>query len=169
MSTVQPYNSLGQILSRGGEIAVARSILSGLDFGELVDRFAKRFAPVRDETLEQLIGFANRMITGGDAVLSLSRDAIPPAQIIPINRELFGADSAGKRIRYVVQGEVEWSGGVFDVWIDLPDFTPWGAIEETIAERARAIAISDPGRAEKLGLDETRKIAVKQLLVERRY
>lgn len=163
------YNTLGQILARGGEIPVARAILRGVTPEELIRTFRERFAPVRDKTIEQVASFASRMISAGNLIMELPQDIVPPINVIPVNPALFGDDWFGNRVQLVVQGGVEGNDSAFDVWIDLPDLTAFEEIWNIIVERANAIIESDPKAAERLGLYEARKIAIRQILAERRY
>jgi hypothetical protein len=171
MSTAESplFNSLGQILGRGGEIAVARAILRGVSVDELIATFRKRFAPVQDDTLESLFSVAGRAIGAGELWQALPRDLKPDGSIFPVNPYLFGDEWAGKRVLAVAT--VDWTEQEkpFDVWFDLPDFTPFGELEELIEERIADFIKKYEEKAKRLGMDVVRQIIVHNLIAEKRY
>ena len=169
MSSVGLYNTFGQLLARGAEIAVARAILRGVTVEELIELVHTRFAPITDSTTEQLINFAGRTVSGGDAWLALPKDVVPPSIIIPENPQLFGDDWFGKRVLLVVHGEIVETGSPYDLWLDLPDFTPWAEIEELIESQMQEFINNYPDAVQRLGLERVRQFTVERLVTERRY
>lgn len=163
------FNTLGQILARGGEIAVARAILRGVTVDELLATFRQRFAPVQDETLESVISVAGNAIGAGERWTALPRELKPDGSIFPVNPYLFGDDWAGKRLLAVAT--IDWTDqdNPFDVWFDFPDFTPWGELEEMIEERISDFIKSYEDRAKKYGMDVIRELVIKHIIAERRY
>lgn len=118
MSTDNPYNELGQILSEGGEIAVGLAIIQDTPLQNLLFLITRKFGGISDSNREQLIDFAQSMVDAGADIQGRSLDSILSPEDIPLNSWLFGGDLQGRRAFIV--GEIEVSGLGFRIQARLP-------------------------------------------------
>jgi hypothetical protein len=169
MSTGPAFNSLGQILARGGEIAIARAILRGESEASIITQYRLRFAPVEDDTLGFLFSHANEMIRGGGEWLATAEGSPPSVGILPTNPFLFGDDWFGKRVLAIAHAESGIYGQEFDIWLDLPDIISLEEFNNAIDQFSTRFAESDPKRWQELGMDQVEQVIIHWLIAERRY
>lgn len=135
------FNSFGQILRAGGEIAL--SIAKGLGFSD--SRIARlietRLRPDSPETLRRLDQFTDDMVSAGNLVNALERNAQIELPSIPVNPYLFGDDAAGRRAFFTGEFAIEGIDRPYRVDIELPDIsTPaaiFDAMNEEVVRRVR--------------------------------
>lgn len=149
MSSDQPYNSLGQILSQGGEIAVGLSLLRGGDRGSVLLLIGRRFGPMQDADREALVDFSQRMIDAG-ATISESEYAGPiPPEAVPLNQYLFGGTTEGRRSIFTVEVEFPGAEGRVEMRLTFPDLPTQEELREAALGRGGDIVTQYP---EKFGL-----------------
>lgn len=112
MADEQPYNSLGQILASGGEIAVGLALYHGWDSNRLALLLGRRLRVAPGSDTDELIRIAEDAIASGEYLNSLTPDdIIDPGQIVT-NPVLFGDDPQGRRWRW----EGEYRFGPDGTW-----------------------------------------------------
>ena len=100
------FNELGQILSMGGEQALARLISTGASEERIVLLFFTRFEPMRASDRAALRRLAREMVSAGEFLDALDPgDTFGPNEI-PVNQFLFGDTPGGRRMR--IESEVEF-------------------------------------------------------------
>lgn len=163
------FNSFGQILRQGGEIAL--SIAKGLGFSE--SRIARliehRLRPDGPQTLSEIHQFTDDMIAAGRSANQLARDQQIPITDIPVNPYLFGDEPQGRRAFYTGEFTIEGIDKPYRVDVELADITTTGAIFEAMnAEAIRKIRQSPPA----FGVTAEQAEAITNLFLiagERRY
>jgi hypothetical protein len=144
MSSIQPYNSLGQILASGGEIAVAFALIRGVDIEAALSRLKVRFAPIQDDTWESILSLSRNAIDAAVRWGAMPRDETPDADIIPVNPHLFGDDWRGKRVRIITSSQDRHSGQKIDMWWEFPDMFPLQDLYNEIADRIEEMEQDTP-------------------------
>lgn len=100
-----PFNSLGQILSAGGEQTLALGLSLGRPLASMRSQLERRFGSIPDDIFGQLEGMARAAIDAGDYIGSIDPNTLPDTSRIPTNVLLFGAEPTGDRFCY----ESEWT------------------------------------------------------------
>ena len=144
MSSGNEYDALGRILSEGGDTAVVRGILGGKSGGALASLVLGRFPSLSPSQQKTLIGMAQAQVEAGESI-----DASDPtSQIslagIPVNPNLFGDDSAGRRLRV---GTEFYDAGLdrwYTVYVDLADVESRAEAEQRVIDEAKRIAENYP-------------------------
>lgn len=112
MSTDQPYDSLGRVLSRGAEIALALAKHRGYSAGEISQFVMRRIGNLSPNDLDTLNQISDRALQSGNAISSLPDGSDIPLSMIPVVQELFGDQPNGRRVFYSteisVAGEDTW-------------------------------------------------------------
>jgi hypothetical protein len=147
----RPFNSLGQILAQGGEIALARAIESGYSSQQIDALFDRRFNPVTQETRDELFALAEAGLAAGTAINELPPDQLIPLEMVPVNPDLFGDDSAGLRVFFLGRWRRSDSDRWFNVSGSLPDLTVYQDILDAILQAAGANINESP---KKFGAEE---------------
>jgi hypothetical protein len=137
MSTGNQFNQYGQILSTGGEIAIAFAMLRGADVLAVRSRLEKRYGPMPDNIWAQLLGIARETIAAGETLEGLPSDERPSPDMVVRNPFLFGDDWSGKRVRIITNSVNEMTGEPVDFWWDLPDLYERAELEEYWADQMR--------------------------------
>ncbi len=115
------FNELGQILSMGGEQALARLISAGASEERIVLLFFRRFEPMRDLARTALRDLSDAMVVAGSTIAGLARDLQIPLGIVPSNQFLFGEIPGGRRVRFAVSVEIEELDRFIDLVLDFAD------------------------------------------------
>lgn len=169
MSTDQPYNSLGQILAEGGEIALGLAILRNWNSDQIAALFQRKFEPMRPEDRIRLTQLAQAAIAGAESSQNTPFGSPISLTDLPVNPELFGDDFSGKRSFYLTE---VWNP-FKDHWIEIRlEFagvpTPEEIQDKMFAEARRRLNDSP----EKLGKPKDAEIPPLQgrvLFQERRF
>lgn len=136
MSTDQPYNSLGQILAQGGEIALGLAIAHGWSDSKISALFARRFEPMSVTDRNRLVDLANAAIAAADVVNNLGEsDALQPGDL-PINSALFGDDSGGRRALLITEFSTDEGGKWYETRLTFADIPTMDEIREAIQAEA---------------------------------
>lgn len=130
----QPYNSLGQILAKGGEIALGLALSGGWSEDRVRALFLRRFEPMTDADRGSLYEFAGRGVRAGELANSTAPEDQLPLSDIPINAALFDEDGGGNRVLVVVDYSFDGGATSFQVRLPFPDVP-------TAAEIAKAVGI----------------------------
>lgn len=136
MSSEQPYNELGQILSSGGEIALGLAISRGWSSSQIALLFSRRFDPMRDEDRQRLIDIANRAVAAAAQISDMPPDEDIDPNVIPTNPYLFGDDPSGRRAKVAGRFTVDEGANWFDFRHDISDI---GNREQMLDEIQAAI------------------------------
>lgn len=186
-----PYNSLGQILSHGGEIALARAISRGWSSSKIDSLFAKRFEPIRGEDREALMDFSERGLEAGrfvtmrntpDAMWKAEWKSIHESMVdkilsndddwleeIPINPNLYGDEPNGRRFHYV--GVLIGDDGkeMFTVRGDLADALSDADIIEDANRQAHKNKNDSPRSFKGITLEDIDEATIHIVFLERRF
>lgn len=149
MSSDQPYNSLGQILSEGGEIALGLAIHRGWSDSQISALFARRFEPMQPADRARLIEIAKAGLAGAESLSNLDPSDTIPLGSVPIVPELFGDDFSGKRYSYVGEWFNPNTGKWIEVRGDFPSVPSPEDIATDIGDKANTRIKKSP---EKFGL-----------------
>jgi hypothetical protein len=119
----QPYNTLGQIIAAGGEIGVASLLYAGADQAEITQYVEKRFGPVDEGTMTDLLAIAFLGLEGGEAAtLAYDGGSLSESQI-PIEPNLFGDDLEGRRFYWKGQFQLPGNPQWYDISGDAATLT----------------------------------------------
>ncbi len=139
-----PFNSLGQILSQGGEQALAKAIFLGFSEERIVALFLRRFEPMTPDDREALRAFSDEIVVAGVVVAGV----VPPGQItagmIPVNEFLYGDSAEGRRVRVAFDVEVEGLTRLISVVEDFPDIPTIDELREAARSKIFSIAEKYP-------------------------
>lgn len=169
MSTGQPYNQLGQILSTGGEQSVALAMDRGWSGQRIVAMLGRRYGNVSASIYNSVRSVADDILRAGESAFESQSGSPIPGSQIPVVSELFGDENEGQRTRYTA--EVEFEGGTEKVLVygSFPDIPSPEELEEDAINRANEIA--DQYR-KKFGLSDDAEIvpvSVRVVLLERKF
>src|SRR3990172_1275725 len=146
----RPFNSLGQILSTGGEIALGLAYSLEKPHAFVLLLFDRRLRPVTDNDRAELISLSRRGVDAAKHMQMMRPDEMIPMDEIPINPYLFGGGTEGRRILAV--GDVSHDGG--DTWfqkrVPLPDETTWGGLVEQLLGRLGKKKTREPPYSKKI-------------------
>src|SRR3990172_3853083 len=107
MSSGQPYNSLGQILSEGGEQALAMAIFNDIGADGILLLFRRRFEPITDSDRQDLTALANAGLAAGSVLTAADPFELMDVSQMPVNPFLWGGEAAGRRIRIIGEWQFE--------------------------------------------------------------
>lgn len=96
----QPFNSLGQILAKGGEIALAQAIWQKQTPGQIAALFARKFDPMTNDDREKLYSLAEDMVASAKAISSADEDAELSSISPPLNESPSWDTSEGDRLHW---------------------------------------------------------------------
>ena len=170
MSTGNQFNQYGQILSSGGEIAIAFALLRGQPVSAVRARLEKKYGPMSDSIWQQLLDASGEMIDAGTTLEGLPSDETPTPDMLPRNPYLFGDDWAGKRVRIITHSENVSTGEPVDFWWDLPDLYDKSELEMYWEDQMRDY--TDTYERLRKWLQEQQQIAIAKhtiIIAERRY
>lgn len=140
MAAEQPYNSLGQILSSGGDVFAALKSARGMEEGALIDLFRERFRPEDDTIIGIVLGIAYAGRSAA-AALNAAGPTAPIASInVPINPYMNQGNYAQGRYFAVTEYSFEESGEVRDLRLDIPDIVDWQQVYESAGLEAQSRA-----------------------------
>lgn len=136
MSTDNPYNSLGQILAEGGEIALGLAISRGWSDQKIAALFARRFEPMADADRNRLTSLANAAVSAADQInAAIDGGEIDPSAL-PINPSLFGADPGGRRAILITEFSPDEGATWFEARIDFADVPTVAELQAAIEQEA---------------------------------
>lgn len=144
MSTDEPYNELGQILSEGGEIALALAFAHGWSDSKIAALFARRFLPMRPDDQDRLRGLADAALQAGEAFNQTPPSERVSLDDIPLNPHLSPDRVGSDRVYWI--GEFQFPGDQnwFQIRGSSPDNVPVGEILSEIADEATSRAGRSP-------------------------
>ena len=169
MAEPRAFNSLGQIISRGGEIAIARLLAGGMPAGEAREIMLKRFGPLRAEVERDFFSLAERMAQAGETITRFDPTQPIPAGLIPENPELFGPSPAGRRLIlgvFIGTAPQSTQREIQQFWPDIP--TVRQIMERAWAEYDRRAELY-PERFEDLTKKEIIETVNRIAWIERRF
>lgn len=136
MSTDNPYNELGQILSEGGEIALALAFAHGWSDDKIAALFARRFLPMRQEDQDRLRNISQAALDAGEAFNQTPTGERVSLEDIPLNPNLDPDRVGSNRIFWI--GEFQFPGDEswFQVRGTAADNLTVGEILADLAEEA---------------------------------
>ena len=155
----QPYNSLGQIIAQGGEIALGLAIAHGWTSGQIALLFARRFEPMRDDDRERLVAIADRSFRAAYLLSNKPDDFGISLDDIPIIEGLYGGENEGRRIKVIGEWQFEEGGQWYETRLDFPDLISLNEMMAMIISHGR-----DVGERcrDKFGFDKDEPITVKR-------
>lgn len=169
MSTDQPYNSLGQILAQGGEIALGLAIQHGWTDTQINQLFARRFEPMQPSDRQRLTDIARAAVANVGQIEDIGDDSAIPISSIPINPELFGEEYSGKRSLFVTEVWNPITGKWIQIRLDFPGIPSPQDIANAAADELRNRSRRSPGRGNIKGVEEEEDLQVRIVLQERRF
>lgn len=169
MATDQPYNSLGQILSQGGEIALGLALAYGWSDQKIAALFARRFEPMSADDRDRLLGIATAAVNAADLVNAMDEGgAIGPGDL-PVNPQLFGDESGGKRALLVTEFSPDQGANWYEVRLTFADLPSLQDIQDALQiEADRRIKDSPSAFSMKRG-DEPEDLMFRVTLGEARF
>lgn len=169
MSTDQPFDSLGRILSEGGEIALGLAIIRGWSDSQIIELFARRFSGLSSAETERLSSMANAAIRGARIANDLDPSDPFPLSSLPVNPELFGDEFSGKRSFFI--GEV-WNP-MKEHWIEIrmefPGVPTLNEVNEKLFGEARRRFGESPDRLGTLPEEDDFQLQGRIIFQERRF
>lgn len=124
----QPYNSLGQILSSGGDVAIAGMLGRGRSQQYVLGVIASRFPLLSPLDSSKLIQSSQQSLTAGRMYSSLRRDERPEPGMIPVVPELFGGEPDGRRVLYAMDYSIDGGEHWFTHRFESPDIMSYQEI-----------------------------------------
>jgi len=165
----RPFNSLGQILSTGGEIALGLAYSLEKPPGFLLLLFDRRLRPATDDDRAALISLSRRGVSAAKHMQMMRPDEIIPMDEIPINPYLFDGGTDGRRILAV--GDVSHDGG--DTWfqkrVPLPDETTWGGLVDQLLGLLEKMKTWEPPYSKTIEPEDKVEPAIRMHFAERAY
>ncbi|KKN24605.1 hypothetical protein LCGC14_0893280 [marine sediment metagenome] len=144
-SDTQPFNSLGQILSQGGEQALAKAIFAGFTSERIILLFARLFEPMLPADRVALRALSNNMVNAGAAIGQLEPpDEVGPA-MIPVNQYLYGDEPGGRRVRVAFDVQLEGFERLVSIVEDFPDIPTLEDLREAARREVERRAFDTPG------------------------
>ena len=169
MAEPTPFNSLGEILASGAEISVAFAMLKGIEIETALARLKQRFGPLRDSDWQQVMILSGEAIQAAVTFNQLPEETVPPADLFPVNPQLFGDDWAGKRLRIVANVRDGATRAEWNLWFDFPDIVSLAELRELIDSKLTELQRKYEKSFTGLSRDELREISIQTLVAERRY
>lgn len=157
MSTDNPFNSLGQILAEGGEIALGLAIARGWSDSRISSLFARRFEPMEPDERQRLIDLASRAVRAAQDINELPPGSSIDPSLLPINPSLYGDDPSGRRAILITEFSPDEGGNWFEARIDFADIPTMADLMAAVeAEAARRITDSPSafGQTRQAGVPE---------------
>jgi len=153
----QPYNSLGQIIAAGGEIALGLAIVHGWTDRQIALLFSRRFEPMRAEDRQRLTDIANAAIGAADRINAIPVGGDISLSDVPIIPGLFGDEPEGRRVKIIGEWQFEEGGQWYETRLDLADLPSLLELARLIAQHGREV-----GQAcrDKFGFDKEEPIPV---------
>lgn len=97
MGKARAFNSLGQILSAGGDLMLARMLAAGAPTALIWGRASQLFRLPSDTSVQRLVDLAGHEYQAGIDMSAASDRNILIAKELPINPYLFGEEPGGNR------------------------------------------------------------------------
>ena len=169
MSTDQPFDSFGRLLSEGFEIPLSISIAQGHPSSRIDALFA-RFAPGVDPgTRQRLTDFAREMEQAGEGMTMLGREDAINLGEIPVNPYLRESRGGGTRLFVSTDFSIDEGGHWYRIDIDLPDASSMLDIYDAISLEAERRVKKSPGAFNNIAIDEDTEIQVRVTIAERGF
>lgn len=163
------FNSFGQILRAGGEIALSIAKGLGFDQSRIARLIERRIRPDSPETMRQLDTFTDSMIGAGKIITGLDPHSQIELPSIPVNPYLFGDDPAGRRAFFTGEFSIEGIDKFYRVDVELADITTPSDIFESLNEEALR-RVHDSPRAFGISREEADKITAFHIIAgERKF
>lgn len=130
---IKPYNTLQQILSAGGSIALGVSYALRWSKDRISGLFARKFEPMIPSEKSELIQIAMQGVRAAQLFDQLPKDQLPDPATIPINPYLPETTSGGGRVLHVVDYSANQGANTLQDRIITEDFkTPEEIADETL-------------------------------------
>lgn len=191
MSPDNPYNSLGQIMAKGGEVALGLAMVRGWDETQISSLFSRRFEPLRDEDRAELRRFSARGVDAAQRIQDRQRQRLMGAiedsidrttfmepgegfsdlglEGIPINPNLFGGELDGRRARYVGILTDDEGKDILTVYGDLADLgSPW-EIHDAVRDRAKEMIDDSPKAFGGMNAEDVDAADIRVVFIERAF
>lgn len=139
------YNSLGQILSSGGEVALAKAIASGWSSERIGNLMLNRLRVQPGDEENVLRQFGEAMVSAGDTINGLNESDGIPNDAIPTNPYGFGPDGEGGRYRYSAEFSIDGGANWFQVQVVIGDSQSVAEVLDAIRRQAAENIGHSPG------------------------
>lgn len=169
MPSPKAYNSLGQILTHGGEIGLAIRISRGLSESDALSVISERYPGLPIDQQRELYDIAEAAALGGRTLNELSADQQIPLEAIPINPYLFGAEPLGRRMLVAVEMSNSQTGQVVQVREPINPSDTIGQMIHYLESLIDAWSEQSPDLAEALQLERQTLLEQFFLMAERRF
>lgn len=169
MSQGNAYNELGQILSKGAEIAVGLAIATGKTPAEVYLMINSRWPQLSKPEQDELYIIGQAGARSGqdmnDAISSGNFDI----ESIPVQPSLFGSSAAGRRLAIVAFATSATTGETSLVRFYAPDFSSLDRLFQEIGSYIAQTAQACPGFANRVAEDGGDLNGLQILFAERRF
>lgn len=163
------FNSLGQILARGGEISVALAIAHGWSDNRISNMIDERFAPIAAGTKESLISLSRQAAVAGNTLTGTIGGINFGDIAMPTNP--YRRPDEPENNRYVIIADVQYEPG--GTWFQIRRYEATSYPTEDLMEELRTQgqnnATGSPGR---FGFQDGEPVPVPQvriLVTEKRF
>lgn len=142
----QPYNSLGQIIAAGGEIALGLAIAYGWSDRQISLLFARRFEPMTPDDRRRLTDIAEASVNAARELNESGPSAGIGLGDVPIIPGLFGESPEGLRFKVIGEFQFDEGGKWYSARLDFPDVPTWQEMIAAIEAYAMNVSHRSPDR-----------------------
>lgn len=169
MSKAHQYNSLGQILSNRGEVALGLAHWNRWPAPKIESFKANRFGILLPNEMESLESIAKRGSEVHERIILGPKGEPFDPDILPTNPYLFGDQSEGQRILLVTESINNATGRKFQERITYPDVISWDDALLQAIENLFAWADQYEEKAKKSGWESWSDVDVFIAFGEKRF
>jgi len=119
---IRPYNSLQQILSSGGSVALGLAYAYKWSKDKISGLFARKFEPMLPDDKSQLIQIAMQGARAASEINKIPASEQIDTNLIPTNPFLFGDEPGGARVLYVVENAIDDGNRTLQIRLREEDF-----------------------------------------------
>lgn len=173
MASGHAFNSLGQIFAAGGDTALILDASVGILPIVIAQRISERFPRLSADEQSQLLDHVTQAanIGGSVATDSIERDSPLVVRLdeVPLNRELFGDEPGGRRIRVTATLQAGEQAVEIMAKLDFATMPNLDELFEAVREFIERMIDEYPDAAERLGMEQTEEIALDIAGIQRSY
>lgn len=163
------FNSLGQILARGGEISVALAIAHGWGENRITSMIDQRYAPIAAQTRDELRNIAQQAANAGQSINNLPGGSDFGSVDMPTNPNRLPNEPGNNR--YVIIADVQFEEG--GTWFQVRRYEAVSYPTDDLMDEMRQMGRNNAGGSpERFGFQRGEPVPtpiVRILITEKRF